>query len=471
MRQIGPRLVDALDSGPCQVSPITMYNTEYNEERRQLVAVNHSYICYSLRQGHVRVLNKLSAARYVIFPVPLSPSPEGTKLPCLPPPGAESLRTPPPPLPCPNRALHKAHSQAVTDLSLFSEDVNLIASAGKDRAVHVYRVSEAPDADSITISPIVTFREPVSSDEDKATEGSNNMTVNWHPVLQVQPPLPLPSPPPAVASPPPVALSSLPLLPCRKPDSLLSLSLSASPHPQDVVAYTAGSSVMVCNLEGRSEEVHEVAPGSAPEGVARLSLGSPVWNASFSPGGDSSRPLPPERPRTDQWTLSQRPSRPSFSRLLPSPLVAPAGNMLAVATEDGNVHLWSLKDPSSGSAIVQGLKDAPEPVSVFQPYSPDSPTRVMWISLLPKVRRVGPHQPPPPAALPSLLLLLLLLLPLISCLCWPPCQVKGQVLFTAGPVERDLCLWMVDDQGWHLAQPCSALPGCSLIVQSTECRL
>lgn len=40
-----------------------MYQTEYHEERRRQVAVNNSYICYSLRQGPVRVLNKLSAAR------------------------------------------------------------------------------------------------------------------------------------------------------------------------------------------------------------------------------------------------------------------------------------------------------------------------------------------------------------------------------------------------------------------------
>jgi hypothetical protein len=65
--------------------------------------------------------------------------------------------------------------------------VNLIASAAKDRAVHVYRMSEAPDAESITITPIVTFR------ESDVVEGSNIMTVNWHPFLQVSPLRPAPA--------------------------------------------------------------------------------------------------------------------------------------------------------------------------------------------------------------------------------------------------------------------------------------
>ena len=40
-----------------------MYATDMRLELRRLIAVNEHYICYGLKQGHVRVINKVSAER------------------------------------------------------------------------------------------------------------------------------------------------------------------------------------------------------------------------------------------------------------------------------------------------------------------------------------------------------------------------------------------------------------------------
>ena len=71
---------------------------------------------------------------------------------------------------------------------------------------------------------------------------------------------------------------------------------------------------------------------------------------------------------------------------------ATPGNILAVATEDGLVHFWYLSSTSSSSAIIEGLKAAPDPISSFRPYTANSrcSTRVAWIPLLSGVSK-GPH--------------------------------------------------------------------------------
>jgi enhancer of mRNA-decapping protein 4 len=51
---------------PVQVLPITMYNSEYNLHTRQQIAVNDNYICYALKQGHIRVLSTKSSHRALI---------------------------------------------------------------------------------------------------------------------------------------------------------------------------------------------------------------------------------------------------------------------------------------------------------------------------------------------------------------------------------------------------------------------
>ena len=43
-----------------------MYMSELTLELRRLVAVNDVYICYALKQGHIRVLHKQSAQRILL---------------------------------------------------------------------------------------------------------------------------------------------------------------------------------------------------------------------------------------------------------------------------------------------------------------------------------------------------------------------------------------------------------------------
>ena len=49
-----------------QVLPITVYHSDYVLELRRQIAVNRSFICYALKQGHIRVLSTQSAHRSLI---------------------------------------------------------------------------------------------------------------------------------------------------------------------------------------------------------------------------------------------------------------------------------------------------------------------------------------------------------------------------------------------------------------------
>lgn len=69
----------------------------------------------------------------------------------------------------------------MTDLRFFSDEINLIASCGKDRSLFVYRVIETPDIDEISISPIVTFHLKPPGDPEQ----EDCMTLAWHTILQV----------------------------------------------------------------------------------------------------------------------------------------------------------------------------------------------------------------------------------------------------------------------------------------------
>lgn len=91
-----------------EVTPITMYSSlqEFNNGRQ--IAVNRSYICYGLRPNrHIRILNINTAAR----------------------------------------SLLRGHSERVTDMAFFAEDVHLLASASSDGRVFVRKIVEGPDED------------------------------------------------------------------------------------------------------------------------------------------------------------------------------------------------------------------------------------------------------------------------------------------------------------------------------------
>jgi hypothetical protein len=49
-----------------QVAPITVLKSEYREQVVHQIVSNNSYICYGLKQGHIRVLNKVTANRALL---------------------------------------------------------------------------------------------------------------------------------------------------------------------------------------------------------------------------------------------------------------------------------------------------------------------------------------------------------------------------------------------------------------------
>lgn len=88
-----------------EVTPITKYGSDPALFVGRQIAVNRSYICYGLKPGAIRVLDINTALR----------------------------------------ALLKGHTQRVTDMAFFAEDVPLLASASVDGRVFIWRISEGPD--------------------------------------------------------------------------------------------------------------------------------------------------------------------------------------------------------------------------------------------------------------------------------------------------------------------------------------
>lgn len=91
-----------------EASPITKYASDPQLLVGRQIAVNRSYICYGLRPNrHIRILNINTALRYLL----------------------------------------RGHSERVTDMAFFAEDVHLLASASSDGRVFVRRIVEGPGED------------------------------------------------------------------------------------------------------------------------------------------------------------------------------------------------------------------------------------------------------------------------------------------------------------------------------------
>nr|GEX16600.1 hypothetical protein [Tanacetum cinerariifolium] len=90
-----------------EATPITKYGSDPVLVLGRQIAVSKSYICYGLKQGAVRVINKNTGLR----------------------------------------ALFKGFAQRVTDMAFFAEDVYLLASASMDGRVYVWKITEGPDDD------------------------------------------------------------------------------------------------------------------------------------------------------------------------------------------------------------------------------------------------------------------------------------------------------------------------------------
>lgn len=92
-----------------EVSPITVYCSDPVLVVGRQIAVNRTYICYGLRPNrHIRILNINTALRNLL----------------------------------------RGHSQRVTDMAFFAEDVHLLASASSDGKVFVRRIVESPGEDN-----------------------------------------------------------------------------------------------------------------------------------------------------------------------------------------------------------------------------------------------------------------------------------------------------------------------------------
>jgi len=88
-----------------EVVPITMYNSDYALARprhARAIAVSREYMCYGLKGGQVRVINKLSASR----------------------------------------ALLRGHSEPLSDMAFFGPASDLLATAAEDGQVFVRRIRE-----------------------------------------------------------------------------------------------------------------------------------------------------------------------------------------------------------------------------------------------------------------------------------------------------------------------------------------
>uniref|UniRef100_A0A5B7AN20 Putative enhancer of mRNA-decapping protein 4-like n=1 Tax=Davidia involucrata TaxID=16924 RepID=A0A5B7AN20_DAVIN len=88
-----------------EVTPITKYVSDPGLVVGRQIAVNRTYICYGLKLGNIRVLNINTALR----------------------------------------SLLRGHTQRVSDMAFFAEDVHLLASASIDRRIFIWKINEGPD--------------------------------------------------------------------------------------------------------------------------------------------------------------------------------------------------------------------------------------------------------------------------------------------------------------------------------------
>ncbi|CAH8301668.1 unnamed protein product [Eruca vesicaria subsp. sativa] len=120
-----------------EVTPITKYGSDPQLLLGRQIAVNNIYICYGLKGGNIRVLNINTALR----------------------------------------ALFRGHSQRVTDMAFFAQDVHLLASVSLDGKVFVWKISEGSEGDD---DPQITGKIALALQILGHEEDTKHPRVCWH---------------------------------------------------------------------------------------------------------------------------------------------------------------------------------------------------------------------------------------------------------------------------------------------------
>ncbi|XP_061344322.1 enhancer of mRNA-decapping protein 4-like [Gastrolobium bilobum] len=123
-----------------EVTPITKYASDPGLVLGRQIAVNRSYICYGLKLGAIRVLNINTALRYLL----------------------------------------RGHTQRVTDMAFFAEDLHLLASASTDGRIFIWKINEGPDEED---KPQITGKVIIAIQILGESE-SVHPRVCWHPHKQ-----------------------------------------------------------------------------------------------------------------------------------------------------------------------------------------------------------------------------------------------------------------------------------------------
>lgn len=108
MHDVDSRLPGEAEPPQLEVTPITKYTSDPGLVLGRQIAVNRTYIVYGLKLGNIRVLNINTALR----------------------------------------SLLRGHTQRVTDMAFFAEDVHRLASASVDGRVYVWKIDEGPDVEN-----------------------------------------------------------------------------------------------------------------------------------------------------------------------------------------------------------------------------------------------------------------------------------------------------------------------------------